>query len=306
MTEARSTQNLVASLSIANAAHVLVTQTVVAALFVNPPSIRPAQATQTVLEALAVNQPMGRVSAIAVEVLYQRAMIAPPPETYPSLLSPGAPPQAEDGSGGARLPFLSYPVIKRPKFSTGVSIAATGREVRVGYAQNPLWEWDLKYDYLPDPADATFDDLFQLLGLYLSRLGAAAGFLFQDIDDHAVSGQFVAVADGIATNFTLLRTYGGGDGTGSEPVGYVDVNAPFSVYFDGVVVSPTRYDVIVKTPLAQRLKFHIAPPAGVTITVSMSYFYFVRFRDDHYDFEKFMDRLWSAASITLISLRRGS
>jgi hypothetical protein len=301
----RSTQGIIASLSIRNAAYVRVTQNVVTALIINQHSDRPAHATQNVLAGLIIKQSPVRATQTVVEVLYQRAMVNAPPEIYPILLSPGAPSQAVDGSGGSGLPYLSYSVIKRPKFSSGISIAATGREVRVAYAAYPLWEWDLNYDYLPDPGGIG-DDLWALFGLYLSRLGAALGFLFQDIDDHIVSGQYVAVADGVTTNFLLYRTYGGGDGNASEPIGYVDLNAPFSVYFDGALVSPAGYSVITKTPLAQRLKFPVAPASGVTITVSMSYFYYVRFKDDEIAFEKFLDRLWSAATLTLMSQRRGS
>ena len=35
----------------------------------------------------------------------------------------------------------------------------------------------------------------------------------------------------------------------------------------------------------------------------MSFFYYVRFKEDTYDFEKFMDKLWSQRMITLASQR---
>jgi uncharacterized protein (TIGR02217 family) len=204
------------------------------------------------------------------------------------------------------LPGLAYSVIKRPKFFTGIAVAATGREVRVSYAQNPLWEWELTYAYLPDQqtdSSATPSDLKAIVGFYLSVSGAFGGFLFTDPDDNAVTAQAIGTSDGATTTFTLVRTYGGGEGTGTEPIGFVNLGEPFHLYLGGVLQNPATYSVVNTTPVAQVVQFDTAPAAASEIAVDMSYFYYVRFQDDHTDFEKFFDKLWQVQKVTLMSQR---
>lgn len=204
------------------------------------------------------------------------------------------------------LPGLTYSVVKRPKFFTGIGTSASGREVRVGYAATPLWEWDLTFEYLPDkPTDAaaTPSDLRQLIGFYLKQNGALYGFNFRDPDDNTVTGEQIGVGDGISTNFYLVRTFGGTAGSGVEPIGGLDQSQPFHVYCNGALQDPSAYDVVTTQPVAQIVRFHAPPAPGIVITADLSFFYFVRFKDDHYDFEKFLDRLWSQRQITLMSQR---
>jgi uncharacterized protein (TIGR02217 family) len=255
-----------------------------------------ARATQQVIEALIpAGAAAGRVTHLVVEAL----VWAIDPWTGKNF----------DGVGGMpgtfpTLPGLAYSVIKRPKFFTGTGVSASGREVRVGYAGTPLWEWDLTFDYLPDKqtvSSATPSDLKQLLGFFLAQNGALFGFNFRDPDDNYVTGQPIGTGDGVQTNFLLTRTFGGTDGSGTEPIGAVDMGQPFHAYIDGVLQDPSAYDVVGTQPVGQFIRFHTAPTG--TVTVDMGYFYFVHFKDDTYDFEKFMDKLWSQRMVTLASQR---
>jgi uncharacterized protein (TIGR02217 family) len=115
----------------------------------------------------------------------------------------------------------------------------------------------------------------------------------------------IGTGDGTTTEFLLVRTYGGSDGSGTEPIGMVltDGAHPFVIYLGGVVQDPAAYAVVSTTPGKQSVQFNAAPDDGATIAVDMNFYYFVRFKNDTYDFEKFMDRLWSQRMVTLISLR---
>lgn len=209
------------------------------------------------------------------------------------------------------LPGLTFSVIKRPKWFTGIAQTASGREARVGYANASLWEWDLTYDYLPDQRTAssgTDSDLQTLIAFYQARSGAMHGFLFKDPDDHAITGQVIGQADGTTTDFTLYRQLGHDtivldSDAPLEPIGYVDATQPFNVYLNDVLVAPSSYGLALTTPVSQKVHFHAAPASGVAISVDMTFFYYVRFKDDIYEFEKFYDRLWSQRLLTLASLR---
>jgi uncharacterized protein (TIGR02217 family) len=200
------------------------------------------------------------------------------------------------------LPGLTFSVIKRPKFYNSIAIAASGREVRVGYAQFPRWEWDLTYDYLPDKqtgSSATSSDLRDLLGFYLSCTGTLSGFVFLDPDDCTVSAQFLGTGDGTTTTFPLIRSFGLNGFY--EPVGYVDPTG-FVGYVNGVA---SACGIDSSIPCNQTVTFSTAPASGAIVTCDMNYYFYVRFKEDTTEYEKFMDKLWSSRLITLISLRDG-
>jgi uncharacterized protein (TIGR02217 family) len=295
----RVSQDVIASLSIANLAHTRVTQIVIDVMGQGG-GVRVSQAA---LDVLTEAEPRPRVSQLALTVLSQAVGVRTTQFVISILvwnhevLMPAIYPT---------LPGLTYSVIKRPKFYTGIGQSASGREVRVAYAANPLWEWDLTYNYLPDEqtgSSATPSDLQQILGFYLSQSGAFGGFLFQDPDDNAVTEQAIGTTDGTTTIWTLVRTYGGSDGTGTEPIGYVNSGVTFNLYLNGALQSGSTYDVLDTIPVNQQIRFHSAPTTGQAITASFGYYYYCRFQDDHYEFEKFYDKLWSLAKVTLMSLR---
>jgi uncharacterized protein (TIGR02217 family) len=282
----RVSQQVVASLSLSNIGYTQASQVVVAALATSTTThVRASQITATALVGLAQRV---RATQIAISILVWNYEV-PVPALFPTL------------------PGLGYSVIKRPKFFTGVGTSAIGREVRVAYATAPLWEWDLIYDYLPDEptaSAATSSDLKTLMGFYLATAGSFAGFAFQDPDDNTVTGQAIGETDGTTTTWTFVRTYGGNDGSGIEPIGWLNMGAPINIYVGGgMPVSSSTYDILNSAGCLQQVRFHSAPTSGQAITADFSFYYSVRFKDDSVDFEKFMNKLWSLKTISLMSQR---
>jgi hypothetical protein len=251
--------------------------------------------SQAVVEPLVSSVVFVRDSQVCLEVLIVNKDL-PMPAIYPTL-------------------NLGYSVIKRVIGNFGVGEATSGSEVRVNFWDHVLWEWDLTYEYLPDFAGTggiTSSDLRALMGFYASTGAGFSPFCFLDVDDCQVLGQPIGTGDGTTTTFTLVRTFGLPEyGTTTEPVGYVNTTGPvlngegpFNVYVNGALQNPeTAYTVVQTTPVAQYVKFTTAPAASAEITVDMSYYFWVRFLDSKYDFEKFMNKLWLTKKITLHSLR---
>ena len=109
---------------------------------------------------------------------------------------------------------------------------------------------------LPDrqaEASATSSDFKQLLGFFLAQNGALHGFQFRDPDDHSVTRQVIATGNSLLTNFTLVRTLG-----------------------ERLAAAPNRSARSIYRPNS--------------MSISMGR---CRFKEDTYDFEKFMDKLWS-------------
>jgi uncharacterized protein (TIGR02217 family) len=207
-----------------------------------------------------------------------------PPPTYPTLAG------------------QSIDIIKRPKWSNSRAVAASGRDVRIALWSYPLWEWELNYEFLRDTTSPS--ELELLVGFFNSTYGGLTGFLFQDPDDHAVTAQVIGTGNGVTASFVIVRTYGGAAGSGTEPIGYLKDGATVNVYFDGVYVTPTGYDVDSTNPVAQLIVFHAAPVAGVVISVDVEYLYYVHFKDDSQDFERFLWQYYQARKVVLESLRR--
>lgn len=199
------------------------------------------------------------------------------------------------------LPGMDIDIIKRPKWSTGRAVAASGRDVRVAYWSYPLWEWELNFEFLRDGISPS--ELKLLIGFFNATYGGLTGFLFEDPDDHAVTGQIIGTGDGTTTSFVIVRTYGGAAGASTEPIGYVLSGPPLHVYLDGVLQA-SGYSIDTTNPLAQLVVFDSAPGSGVVVTVDVQYCYYVHFKDDTNDFERFLWQYYQARKITLESLRR--
>lgn len=278
---ARTTQ-IVSEIQIAGYGPVYVTQTVGEVLTAG---FAPVRTSQVVAEVVNSGAGYARASQLVAEVLVPY-FVVPPLVTYPSY---------------PQLVGLGFSVIRRPLFSTGKGIAASGREVRVQYFSFPRWEWELTYEYLPDAPKngSTASDYRTYVGFFLAVAGGTLPFLFKDPDDHTVTNNQIAVGDGTTTTFTLNRTYGLGSDVGTEPIGYLDTSAAFNAYENGV--STGAYTLNTTTPVNQQITFSTPPASGVSITVDMSYYFYVTFKDDQIDMEKFMYQLWSLKKVTLIS-----
>jgi hypothetical protein len=259
------------------------------------------------LGAATVVAPTGcGVGPLAMSKLGAATVVAPP-ITFPS------PPIYPEHPGFPELPGLTYDVVRRPRWETDPAAHVSGREVRVGYFQRPIYEWDLIYDGLRDfPCGVIPSELKRLEGFFLRVGGRRDAFLYWDPDDNTVVGQAIGTTSG-AVGYGLVRTYGDPAYGASitEPVGWVNLDLPFNVYLDGVLQSPATYVVYQNSvpysaaPGQQVLVFTVNPGSGHAITVDMSYYFYARFGEDYIDFEKFAELFWLLRKVTLVSERLG-
>lgn len=166
---------------------------------------------------------------------------------------------------------LSFPVGKKPAFSTKIDVHTSGKETATSFWENPKWQFDLVYDYLPNRPDQTTTDYAQIIGFFMARLGSWDPFLFKCPDDFQVTDALIGTGDGVQINFDCTRTLG----PYSEPVGQINADTlaivlqptaethtipagpPYTVTVDhapgstpvevrhaGVVVNPTLYTVV--------------------------------------------------------------
>ncbi len=187
---------------------------------------------------------------------------------------------------------LGWSVKRVPMWKTRVQEAISGKETRIADWSFPRWKWELAYDFLR--GDAGHAEFQSLAGFFNQRQGVFDSFLYQDADDNGATAQLLSSGDGATRSFQLVRSLGGF----IEPI--IAPNAVNNIYLAGVAQSPSAYTVDGTTGI---VTFVTAPAAAVAVTADFTFYFRCRFVDDSMDFEKFMNQLWRAKKLALISLK---
>lgn len=121
---------------------------------------------------------------------------------------------------GTGLPGLTFSTHKKPMWRTEVASAVNGKEVRTARMEVPIWQFEVKFDFLDsrDDADPT-EQMETLAGFFNTQRGKWGAWLYQDPTDYQVRGQSLGVGDGGTTAFYALHKFK----IYTEPVGQVDV-----------------------------------------------------------------------------------
>lgn len=188
---------------------------------------------------------------------------------------------------------LSSDVLRRPMWSVDLPRKRSGFQARIGY-----WEWELNYD----PTSEGFLEL----ETFFSANDGQGGFLYRDIDDHHVAGQFLGTGDGATRRFRLVHQIGeADDDVLVEPIGCPDPAMPFELYVDGVAQPPVRY--ILRSdergqPFGDQFVDLVTPPQpGQIVTADVGYYFVAAFADDSRPWENFARRLRSLHTVNLCS-----
>ena len=146
------------------------------------------------------------------------------------------------------LPGLTFTSVKTPKFTTLVDSSTSGYEVRLPQYTNPIWSWQLLFDFLHDffwGDFTTVSELRTLMGFFNDQFGSGASFLYTDPDDNYVGPALVSAApntplaqlalidDGVGNYYSpIQRTL---DGVSYEDV--TDLNGAIAVYLNGTLAT---------------------------------------------------------------------
>ena len=205
------------------------------------------------------------------------------------------------------LPGLTYTSVKGPSFKTLVAGAANGYESRVAQYQNPVWEWQLIFDFLHDFFWGTFtnvSELRTLMGFFTAQAGQSASFLYTDPDDNSVGPALVSAAPNVPLAQLAVVNDGAGnyyspiqrtlDGVFYEDI--TDLNGAIAVYKNGTLATvgsgAGQYEVMgpgLAIPgysfAGLYLKWGSSP--ATPVTAAFNFYFRVRFAEDNQSFEKF-------------------
>lgn len=227
------------------------------------PLIKPflrANVTQVQYSYYPEVKPFLRTTAEMIQYI-----VRAPEETMSTEIFPGSA-GAGGGSPDPGRPMLrgmTYNNISRPGFSTKVAEHTSGKETATAYWENPKWEFELSFDWLPNQPGIN-EDYKTLCGFFLSRRGRYDTFLYRNPDDYLVEDLVVGTGNGILTEWELYRPMG----SFNEPVGQVDT-AELDVWLDGpkdyvVGTGPYTFDLHSGTVSISSVK------AGATVLADVS------------------------------------
>lgn len=202
------------------------------------------------------------------------------------------------------LPGLEWDASITPMFNTKIMTSINGRELRASFQAAPKYEISLSYAFLRENKGRK--ELQQLQGFYLERRGAFDSFLYKMPDDNQFDCTFVG--DGATTSFQLYKDMYTSQlplgNTEEQMVGEVDPNMwnqiPVKPMWDANTSKPMWNAATAK--ITSDGKYILSQPleAGIEITISGTYFYRCRFKDDTQQYVNFMHKLWKANKVELI------
>jgi len=187
-----------------------------------------------------------------------------------------------------------------PQFSTAIVTTASGHEQR-----NAAWA-DARLNYDAGLGVRSEDDLRLLLHFFRARRGSAIGFRLRDPLDESSSSdggtvtpmdQCIGTGDGIATQFALVKHYGGGDDAQMRRItrprpGTVRVAVDGSERNEGWSLAESG-----------RVIFDVAPAEGTMVTAGYLFDVPVRFASDQLDISLAGFRQGEVPSVPLVEIR---
>lgn len=144
-----------------------------------------------------------------------------------------------------------------PSFNNSIARSASGNEIRTNLQDQPLWDFELSYDFVRNGRDGA-PDLRRIQEFFLTCLGSFTPFLFKAPEVPYQSGTVLGVGDGTTTDFTLLRYVG----SFSETIGGIEAETDVLVYLNGVPTAASEYSLIDH----RTIRFTTPPAALVQVS----------------------------------------
>lgn len=180
---------------------------------------------------------------------------------------------------------LSWPVKRHAEFNNTRVRTNSGRSSVTPNRVLPIYHYELSFEILRNANGYT--EYQQLLNLYLSTLGGARIFYFNDLDDNTVTNQTTGIGDGVTTQFEFVRTI--------PVIGFAEpvraFNGTPTVLING---SPSGSFTIDAQGL---INFTGAPANGAVITWSGQFYWCCRFDEDMLPLDKMMSTYWECNSV---------
>ncbi|MGQ1540629.1 DUF2460 domain-containing protein [Acinetobacter baumannii] len=202
------------------------------------------------------------------------------------------------------LPGLEWDTSLTPMFNTKIMTSINGRELRASFQAAPKYEISLSYAFLRENKGRK--ELQQLQGFYLERRGAFDSFLYKMPDDNQFDCTFIG--DGSTTSYQLYKMMYDTPlplgNTEEQIVQAIDPNMwnqiPVKSMWDANQEKPMWNNASAQ--ITSDGKYVLSQPIeeGVEVTVTGTFYYRCRFKDDTQQYVNFMHKLWKAGKVEFI------
>ncbi len=202
------------------------------------------------------------------------------------------------------LPGLEWDSSITPMFNTKIMTSINGRELRASFQAAPKYEISLSYAFLRENKGRK--EFQQLRGFYLERRGAFDSFLYKMPEDNEFNCTFIG--DGSTTTFQLYKEMFTSKlplgNTEEQMIGEVDPNMWNKVSTKSMW--STNQEKLMWNKASAHItsdgKYVLSQPIeeGVEVTVTGTFYYRCRFKDDTQQYVNFMHKLWKAGKVELI------
>ncbi len=209
----------------------------------------------------------------------------------PTLLPPPNSPPPAPGA------FANFPTLSatdwsshvKPRFGARLADHVAGRVVRRPNFAFAKYDIELSFDSLR--ASAANSDMQDIVGFFEQMSGSSTPFWVSPPGLTESARQTLGLADGRATDFPLVRTWG----DYSEPV--AGVAGVTGVYLSGALQSAANWSL---TPgFRPSIVFLTAPAVGEIVSADFNASWLCRFADDVIDVEEFMTMLFHLRLVKL-------
>ena len=195
------------------------------------------------------------------------------------------------------LPGLAYPVKRSPLFKTVTQEAVSGKDYRLSFWTYPRYKFEVMHDVLR--SGASFEEWQAFEGFFKQCAGAALPFHWFDVNDNAISGQQIAIGDGVTKQFNFTRSLG----NYVEPI--QDVTASSVLIFVNGAQVTTGWSLVTDPEwgLVYAVTFATAPAAEAAISASFGFNWPCRFDADQADLSNFMSGYFSLDKISFTTVK---
>jgi hypothetical protein len=202
---------------------------------------------------------------------------------------------------------LHHSLLRGPEFTTTGQQVASGAKTRLPRHRNPIWHWQVDYEYLKDmpddlPDGLDYTDMRSFLDFFLTHRGRYDDFLLDDPDDHYVGPALIDTSPNLAARLQLTqdlvtgvwyspiqRLFGGQFYEDiAELNGRITVYANGSETFEYRVIGP---GVAISGNSFAGLCLQWDSKPAEPVTAEFYYYWRVRFEEDTQGVEKFLGSL---------------
>lgn len=194
-------------------------------------------------------------------------------------------------------PGMDITYSRMPKWETRVQENVAGHETRVALRTIPRWTWELKFNFLRNStaynsATVGSSEYASLNGFFNARAGGFDSWQWLDPQDNIVSTTVTGSGSSI---YQLQRTLGGFTENVLAP------SSSWAATVDSSAVTTTTFFWGSSVP--GQIQFStLNPTSTMTIAVSGSYYWPVRFDADTMQFERMMNNLWELKKVSFTSI----